>query len=59
MAGIRDLWPSYVSLAKEAYLYDSNDTDYKVIAEGKGLDFKIFDEETYENFMQKKEKILF
>lgn len=52
MTWIRALWPSYLNLAKLAYLHDSNDTLYKVIATGKDSELIILDEKGYAAFMQ-------
>lgn len=51
MLGIRDLWPSYLKLARLCYLYDSNEPSLNVIAEGKNAELTIFDAESYSAFM--------
>lgn len=51
MSGIKTLWPDYLKLAKNCYLYDSNDKSYKLIASQENAQLVILEPESYENFL--------
>ena len=51
MLGIKSLWPSYVKLAKQCFLYDNNDPKRQLIAIGKDNKLIILNQERYEAFI--------
>jgi predicted ABC-type ATPase len=52
MVGIKNLWPSYLELAKTCYLYDSHNPSLRLIAQGTDADLVIFDPELYASFLR-------
>ena len=49
--GLKALWPAYLKLAKQCYLYDSNTRPLELIANGCGAELTVLDKKKYEIFL--------